>query len=294
MRVHLGRVITAMVTPFKTDLSVDYGKAQSLARYLLKNGSDGLVVAGTTGESPTLSSEEKLRLFEAIKETVGDQGSVIAGTGNNCTRDSVELTKKAEEIGVNACMLVTPYYNKPPQSGLFNHFKTIAKSTSLPVILYNVPSRTVRNLNAETVIALSKIENIVAVKEASGDMEQIARIIQGTPEDFLMYSGEDATTFSLIALGGYGVISVASHFVGKEIKEMIDFYQAGSGDKARQIHLELLSFFKTLFATTNPILVKAALKLKGFDVGGLRPPLIEASEDEVSNLKLAMEKMSLL
>ena len=294
MTGRFGQVITAMVTPFKSDLSVDYDRAQSLALYLLRNGSDGLVVAVTTGESPTLTSQEKLNLFKVVKEAVGNSGSVIAGTGNYCTRDSIELTKKAEEIGVNACMLVTPYYNKPPQAGLVNHFRMVAENTSLPVVLYNVPTRTVRNLDAETVITLSKIKNIAAVKEASGDLEQIAKIIRETSEDFELLSGEDATTFPLVALGAHGVVSVASHLVGQEIKEMIYSYRTRTKDKARQIHLNLLPFFKALFATTNPILVKAALKLRGFDVGGLRPPLIEATEDEVSNLKLVMNKMNLL
>lgn len=294
MKVNLGQVLTAMVTPFNDDLSVNLNQAQQLANYLVENGSDGLVVSGTTGESPTLSDDEKVELYKAVKETVGDRATVIAGSGYNCTRESIELTKRAEKTGVDACMLVTPYYNKPPQEGLFKHFKMIAESTSLPVILYNVPSRTVRNLEAETVVALSEVDNIVGVKEASGDLEQVAKIINETPDNFIVLSGEDVVTFHLVCLGGDGVISVASHLVGQEMKEMIKAVKNQDIKTAQGIQSKLLPVFKILFLTTNPIMVKEALNLKQIDVGGLRPPLVSASEKQRETLKQAMEKLGLL
>ncbi|MDP3013783.1 MAG: 4-hydroxy-tetrahydrodipicolinate synthase [Candidatus Subteraquimicrobiales bacterium] len=289
-----GEVLTAMVTPFKNDSSVDYDKAQELADYLINNGSDGLVISGTTGESPTLTSEEKLNLFKVVKEAVGNKASVIGGTGNYSTKESVELTRKAEKTGIDGCMLVGPYYNKPPQEGLFKHFKTIAESTSLPVIVYNVPSRTACNIEAETTIKLSVIENIVAVKEASGNLEQIGKISKETADDFLIYSGDDSMTLPILALGGTGAISVASHVVGKEIKEMITEYKKGNLTKAKDIHLKLMPLFKALFMTTNPIMVKAAVRLKGIDVGALRLPLIEATDDQIAKLKKVMEDTNVL
>ncbi len=289
-----GEVLTAMVTPFKEDLSVDYDRAQELASYLIDNGSDGIVVTGTTGESPTLSDDEKVNLYQAVKEAVEGKGSVIAGTGYNCTRESIQLTKRAENVGVDGCMLVTPYYNKPPQKGLYNHFKTIAESTSLPTILYNVPSRTARNLEADTVIALSEVPNIVGVKEAGGNFEQVAKIINKTPENFLLYSGDDAITYPILALGGDGVISVASHIAGREIKKMVSFYKSGNVKDSLGIHMRLLPFFKSLFLTTNPIMVKAGVKLMGIEVGELRPPMVSATEEQVLKLKKAMDELGLL
>ncbi|GAI39942.1 unnamed protein product, partial [marine sediment metagenome] len=214
-----GRLLTAMVTPIDTYGKVDYSQAKKLATALLNSGSDGVVVSGTTGECPTLSREEKLCLFGEVKSVVGDRGVVIAGTGSYNTADAVELTREAEKTGVDGCLLVVPYYNRPTQEGLFQHFKTIAQATSLPCILYNVPSRTVTNLTAETAVRLSQIDNIIGVKEASANLDQIAKIIQGAREDFLVYSGNDSDTLPILALGGYGVISVASHLVGLQIKQ---------------------------------------------------------------------------
>ena len=213
----VGRLLTAMVTPFDARGQVDYQQARKLALSLLDSGSDGLVVSGTTGESPTLSHEEKLRLFSEIRSAVADRGAVVAGTGTYDTRESRELTKEAERIGVDACLLVVPYYNRPTQQGLEEHFKAIARSTALPCIIYNVPSRTVANLAADTLIKLSQVDNIVGVKEASGNFGQISEIIQGTGKDFLVYSGNDSDTLPILALGGYGVISIASHLVGIQI-----------------------------------------------------------------------------
>src|SRR4030043_1068829 len=218
----LGRLLTAMVTPFDDGGAIDYQRARNLAKSLLDSSSDGLVVSGTTGESPTLSREEKLRLFAEIRSAVADRGTVVSGTGNYDTRESQELTKEAERIGVDACLLVVPYYNRPTQQGLWEHFKAIAQSTTLPCIIYNVPSRTVTNLAADTLIKLSQIDNIMGVKEASGNFGQIAEIIQGVREDFLVYSGNDSDTLHILTLGGYGVISVASHLVGIQIKNMME------------------------------------------------------------------------
>jgi len=274
----LGRLITAMVTPFTEDGSVDYEQVQRLALALLDSGSDGLVVVGTTGESPTLIREEELRLFAEVKSAVGQRGSVIAGTGSNSTAEALATTKGAEQIGVDACLLVVPYYNKPTQEGLYQHFKTIAQGTSLPCILYNVPSRTVTSLSAETTIRLSQVDNIVGVKEASGNLDEIAKIIDNTGEDFTLWSGNDSDTLPILALGGYGAISVVSHLVGSQIKEMIDFFLNGQIDKAAGIHRHLMPLFKTLFVVANPIPLKYALNHLGFRVGSPRLPLIPPDE----------------
>ncbi len=274
----LGRLLTAMVTPFDTQGEVDYKQAKRLALSLLDSGSNGVVVSGTTGECPTLSKEEKLRLFAETKSALGNRGTVVAGTGNYNTRESQELTKEAEKTGVDACILVVPYYNRPTQQGLWEHFKAIAQSTTLPCIIYNVPSRTVTNLAADTIIRLSKIDNIVGVKEASGNLGQIAEIIQGTREDFLVYSGNDSDTFPILALGGYGVISVAAHLVGIQIKDMMEKFLNGKPQEAAEIHRHLLSLIDALFIVPNPMPVKWALNYVGFPVGKPRLPLIEPDE----------------
>jgi 4-hydroxy-tetrahydrodipicolinate synthase len=285
----LGRLLTAMVTPFDAQGEVDYQQARRLALALLDSGSDGVVVSGSTGESPTLSREEKLRLFAETKSALGNRGIVIAGTGNYNTRESQELTKEAEKTGVDACLLVVPYYNRPTQQGLWEHFKAIAQSTTLPCILYNVPSRTVTNLAADTVIKLSQIDNIVGVKEASGNFGQIAEIIQGTREDFLVYSGNDSDTFPILALGGYGVISVASHLVGIQIKDMIDRFLSGKFQEAAKIHRHLLPLVNALFIVSNPIPVKWALNYVGFPVGKPRLPLMEPDEKSADLIKATLK-----
>lgn len=273
-----------MVTIFKDDLSVDYDACLKLANFLIENGSDGLVVSGTTGESPTLTDDEKLNLFSKIKEEIGGKARIIAGTGSNSTEHSIELTKEAEKTGVDAVMLVTPYYNKPPQEGLIQHFKAVAKATSLPVILYNVPSRTGLNIEAQTSITLSKVENIEAIKEASGNLEQIKTIIDTTEDSFKVYSGDDSSTFEIMKLGGDGVISVASHIVGSQIKEMLNLCTQGNFEDAEQLNNQLMPLFKGLFKTTNPILVKAGLELIGQPGGPLRLPLIAATAEQKSEL----------
>jgi 4-hydroxy-tetrahydrodipicolinate synthase len=285
-----GRLITAMVTPFKEDGAVDYEQAKKLALALLNSGSDGLVVVGTTGESPTLLRDEELRLFTEIKSVVGDKGSVIAGTGSNSTREAIEATKAAEKIGVDACLLVVPYYNKPTQDGLYRHFKSIAESTSLPCILYNVPSRTITSLSSDTVIKLSKIENIIGIKEASGNLNEISRIIENTGDDFLVWSGNDNDTLPMLALGGYGVISVASNIVGRQIHEMIDCFINGDTAGAAKMHRQLIPLIDVLFKVANPIPIKYAMNQIGFRVGSTRPPLCEPDENTANLIKETLKK----
>jgi 4-hydroxy-tetrahydrodipicolinate synthase len=286
----LGRLITAMVTPFDEKGEVDYEQAKKLALALLDSGSDGVVVVGTTGESPTLIRQEEYCLFTEVKAAVGKRGAVIAGTGSNNTAEALEATKEAERIGVDACLLVVPYYNKPTQEGLYQHFKTVAESTSLPCILYNVPSRTVTNMSADTVVRLSQVDNIIGVKEASGNLEQIAKIISDTPEDFLVWSGNDSDTFPIMAIGGYGIISVISHLVGKQIKQMIDSFVGGRIDEAAAIHRHLLPLVNAMFIISNPIPVKYAVNQVGFKVGKPRLPLTEPDEKTAAIIKDTLKK----
>jgi 4-hydroxy-tetrahydrodipicolinate synthase len=291
----IGRLLTAMVTPFDRDGQLDTVQAGRLARALLDSGSDGLVVAGTTGEAPTLTLKEKLKLFETVKQAVGGRGAVIAGTGTYSTAESIEMTREAERLGLDGVLLVVPYYNKPTQEGLFRHFEAIARSTRLPCILYNVPSRTGTNMTAETVIRLSHIPNIVGVKEASGDLAQAARIIQGTREDFRVWSGNDEDTLPLLAIGGYGVISVASHLVGVQIQTMIQAFLNGEREKAAAIHRRLLPLVKALFLIGNPMPVKFALNHVGFRVGAPRLPLCEPDEAVAEQIRaeLARQRIDL-
>jgi 4-hydroxy-tetrahydrodipicolinate synthase len=281
----LGRLLTAMVTPFDDGGKLDYKRAKRLALALLDSGSDGVLVAGTTGESPTLSRDEKLRLLAEVKSAVGDRGVVVVGTGSYNTAESAELTKEAERAGADAILLVVPYYNKPTQEGLYQHFRTIASCTALPCILYNVPSRTVVNLSAETAVRLSQIDNIVGIKEASGNLDQVAEIIEGTSEDFLVYSGNDGDILPILALGGYGVISVASHLVGLQIRDMIEKFVVGETRKAADIHRRLLSLVNMLFIISNPIPVKYALNHVGFPVGKPRLPLTEPDEKSAAFIR---------
>ena len=283
--VKIGRLLTAMVTPFDEAGGVDYKQARRLALALLDSGSDGLVVVGTTGESPTLIREEELRLFAEIKSALAGRGSVVAGTGSNSTAEALGTTKEAEKIGVDACLLVVPYYNKPTQEGLYQHFKTIAQGTKLPCILYNVPSRTVANLSADTAIRLSHIDNIIGIKEASGNLAQVAKIINDARDGFLVWSGNDGDTLPIIASGGYGVISVISHLVGSQIKEMIDDIISGKIDEAAIIHRSLLPLIDAMFVVANPIPLKYALNCVGFKVGKPRLPLTEPDEKTAAYIK---------
>lgn len=283
-----GRVITAMVTPFHEDGSVNYEGAAELARHLVANGSDGLVVAGSTGEAATMTAEEKLKLFEVVLEAVGDRASIIAGTGSNDTMASVKFTQAAEKVGVHGALVVGPYYNKPTQEGFYQHFKTIAEATSLPIMLYNVPGRTASNIAPETVARLAEIPNIVAIKEASGNIEQATEIIRVTPADFKVYSGDDAMTLPLIAVGGEGIVSVAGHVVGNQIQAMIQAFLAGDIKKAQEINLSILPVFKAMFIVTNPIPVKTSVGLLGLPAGPLRLPLTAADDAVVARLKAVL------
>ena len=276
-----------MVTPFAPDGSLDYEAARRLALALLDSGSEGLVVAGTTGESPTLTHEEKLRLFAEVKSAAGDRGAVIANTGTYNTAESVELTREAERTDVDGILLVTPYYNKPPQEGLRRHFEAIATATRLPCILYNLPGRTSVNMTAETTIGLSMIENIVGIKEASGDLKQIARIIEGANEGFRVWSGADEDTLPVLEAGGYGVISVISHLVGRQMRSMIEDFLAGRTDEASSCNQRLAPLIKAMFSMTNPIPMKYALRQLGFAVGEPRLPLCDP--DEAAGEKIMAE-----
>lgn len=280
-----GRVITAIVTPFKEDQSLDVEAAQKLADHLVNNGSDGLVVSGSTGESPVLSTEEKVTLFKAIKEAVGSRARVLAGTGGNNTAASIELTARAEALGVDGVMLVVPYYNKPSQEGLYRHFTQIARSTALPVMLYNIPGRTGTNLLPATVARLAEEENVVALKEASGSLDQVSEIAGLVKDKLTIYSGDDSLTLPMLALGAAGVVSVASHIVGPQIQEMVQAFISGHLQRARQLHYQLFPVFKGLFITTNPVPVKAALRFLGHPVGRPRLPLVDVTPAEEESLR---------
>jgi len=274
-----------MVTPMKSDGSVDYQQAVKLGERLANSGSDGVVVSGTTGESPTLSFEEKVRLFSEIANALGGKSEVIAGTGSYSTEESIRLTKAAEKAGVDGIMLVTPYYNKPSQEGLYQHFKAIAGESTLPVMVYNVPGRTSTNLLPETVARLADIDNIVAIKEACGNLEQISFLRSLVPDDFLIYSGDDALTLPVLAVGGCGVVSVASHLAGRRIKSMVEAFFSGDVHQATEIHLELLPLIKALFITTSPVPVKRALEFVGVETGPVRLPLVDLNPQETEFIK---------
>ncbi len=283
--MEIGRLLTAMITPFDDEGQVDYEQARRLARALLDSGSDGLVVAGTTGEAPTLTHDEKLKLFASVKEAVDGRGAVIAGTGTNDTAASIELSQEAERIGVDGLLLTVPYYNKPTQDGLYRHFEAIARATRLPCILYNIPSRTAINMTAETTLRLSRVPNIVGIKEASGDLAQIARIIDDAGEDFRLWSGDDAMTLPILAVGGYGVIAVVSHLTGAQLHRIIDDYLAGRTADAARGHRRLLPLMQTLMtAASSPAPVKYALNQVGFRVGAPRLPLVEPEGDAAERI----------
>ncbi len=290
-----GRVIAAMVTPFSEDGSVNYAVAEKLAIHLIDNGNDGLVVCGTTGESPSLSWEEEYELFRVVKGAVGKRAKIIAGTGSNSTSEAIAATQKAARLGLDGSLQVVPYYNKPPQEGLYRHFKAIAEACpELPMMLYNIPGRTSRNLEAETVAKLAEIPNILAIKEASGDLEQACQIHRLTPSEFGIYSGEDSLTLPLLTVGGVGVVSVASHLVGKQMQEMLQAFVEGKNEVATKIQIKLFPLFKILFVTTNPIPIKAALNLQGWKVGGLRSPLCELQLELKEKLETVLKDLSLI
>ncbi len=283
-----GKLLTAMVTPFDEAGEIDFSAASNLIEHLIDTGTDGLVVAGTTGESPTLTDKEKIGLFDFVVKQVNGRIPVLAGTGSNNTRASIELTKAAEATGVDGIMLVSPYYNKPSQEGLYAHFSAIAANTSLPIMLYNIPGRTSVNITPETIIRLSQIANIVSVKEASGDLDAAAKIIQNTADDFSVYSGDDGMTIPLLAIGATGVVSVVAHIIGNEMKEMIQSFLNGSHTRAAQIHREILPVIKALFSAPSPAPVKSALNLHGVSAGGVRLPLVDLTNEEKESLKKAL------
>jgi 4-hydroxy-tetrahydrodipicolinate synthase len=290
-----GRLLTAMVTPFDPSGELDLPRAQELALRLLDQGTEALVVCGTTGESPTVFYDDKLRLFEAVIEAVDGAAPIIANAGDNCTDDSVEFAKQVVKLGVDGIMAVVPYYNKPPQEGLYRHFGAIASAVDVPVILYNIPGRSVINMEAGTTLRLAAhFENIVAVKEASSNLTQIAAIIDGAPLGFEVLSGNDEDTLPMMGLGATGVISVASHVVGPQLAEMLNAQASGDHTRALKIHLELMPLFKALFMTANPIMVKNALELANFPVGECRLPLIPATEDQTAEIARIMRHLDLI
>lgn len=292
---HFGNVITAMITPFTPAGEVDYQAAAQLARYLLDHGSDGLVVAGTTGEGAVMTADEKLQLFSTIVDAVGPDVPIIANTGSYDTRESVALTVAAEKTGVSAVMAVVPYYNKPTQEGCYQHFAAIAKATTLPIVLYNVPGRTSLNLEAKTVLRLANdYPNIVAVKEASGNLTQISQIARNMPEGFMIYSGDDSLTLPILAVGGTGIISVAAHLIGTQMQEMIQAFHAGDVKKAQQLHCHLLPIMQGMFFIANPIPVKEAVNMIGQPGGDFRLPLVHANEEEKSVIRHLLEDYQLL
>ena len=290
-----GRLITAMVTPFTPDLELDLPRTAALASRLLDQGSEALVVCGTTGESPTVFYDQKLEVFRAVIDAVGDRAPVIANVGDNCTADSVEFARKAASLGVDAIMCVVPYYNKPPQEGLYRHFRAIAEAVEVPVLLYNIPGRCVVNMTAETTLRLARdVENIVGVKEASGDLVQIARIVEGAPDGFEVLSGDDGMTLPMMGVGSTGVISVASHVAGPQMREMVEAHAAGEHTRALSLHLRLLPLFNALFMTSNPMMVKDALAQCGFPVGTCRLPLVPPTDVQSADLGRVLEHLGLI
>ena len=294
MAGRFGSLVTAMVTPFREDHTVDLDGAQSLASWLVEHGTDAVVVAGSTGESPTLTHKEKSELFRAVGEAIRGRGQVICGTGTYSTAETLELTQAAEDAGADGLLVVTPYYNKPPQRGLIAHFQHVADATDLPVIAYNIPGRTATRLEHDTLLQLAQHPNIVAVKDSTGDFQGISRLIAEAPADFEVYSGDDWATFGYVCLGAVGVVSVASHLVGPQLRQMIDLIETGDVAAARKIHESLSPLFNALFVTSNPIPLKAALEMVGRPTGEPRLPLVPATSEERARVRKALEDAGLL
>jgi 4-hydroxy-tetrahydrodipicolinate synthase len=286
----LGRCLTAMVTPFKENGDVDYVQTKKLAKALLASGNEGLVLAATTGEAPTLSWDEEMRIFTEVKNAVGDGPTLIAYTGSNSTKEAVEATEKAEKIGVDACLSVVPYYNRPSQEGIYQHFKAVSECTSLPIIMYNIPGRVVVNMTWETMARLSQLKNIQGVKEANGDMGHVAQVINNVREGFLVWSGNDNDTFPIMALGGYGVIGVTTHLCGRQYKKMIDLIIANKVQEAAVIHRKLVPLVNAMFSAPNPAPIKYALNYLGFKVGEPRLPLVAPTEKEGEKIIAELKK----
>lgn len=290
-----GRLITAMITPFDSERNLDLDRTEEFVDRLVKGGTDSIIVCGTTGESPTVFYPQKIEVIKAVVNAVDGRIPVVANVGDNCTQDSIDFAADVAPLGVDGFMCVVPYYNKPPQEGLYQHFKAIANSTDLPIILYNIPSRCVINMTAETTLRLAHdCENITAIKEASGKIEQVKEILEGAPEGFQVYSGDDSFTFPLMQAGGTGVISTISNVATARMKEIVDLCAAGKWDEATVANERLLPLMNGLFETTNPILVKEALALVGFPVGGVRLPLVDATPEQSARLEAIMREVGVL
>jgi 4-hydroxy-tetrahydrodipicolinate synthase len=294
MTGRFGAVVTAMVTPFRKDHSLDLDAAQALAAHLLDHGTESIVVAGSTGESPTLTHKEKLELFRAVIDTARGVGRVVCGTGTYDTAETLELSREAEELGCDGLLLVTPYYNKPPQRGLLEHFTRVANAVELPILVYNIPGRTATRIEHDTLLRLAAIPNIVGVKDSTGDFQAISRLIGEAPADFEVYSGDDWATFGYLCLGAVGIVSVAAHLVGDRIRQMCDLLFSGDIPAARKIHEELTPLFNALFITSNPIPVKTALEMLGHPVGPPRLPLVPATNEERDRIRKALQDAGLL
>ena len=290
-----GRLITAMITPFNEERELDLKRTEEFTDRLIQGGTDSIIVCGTTGESPTVFYPQKIEVIKAVIKAADGRVPIIANVGDNCTADTVEFAEDVAKLGVQGFMCVVPYYNKPPQEGLYQHFKTITDSTDLPIILYNIPGRCVINMKAETTLRLANdCENIVAIKEASGDIDQVRAIVEGAPDGFVVYSGDDSFTLPLMEAGGVGVISTISNVATARMKEIVDAAAKGDWDNARVLNERLLPLMNGLFETTNPILVKEALKLDGFPVGGVRLPLVDATEEQSRRLESVMREVGVL
>jgi 4-hydroxy-tetrahydrodipicolinate synthase len=294
MAGRFGAVVTAMVTPFREDHSLDVDAARSLAAHLYERGTESIVVAGSTGESPTLTHKEKLELFRAVIEVARGRGKVLCGTGTYDTAETLELSGEAEELGADGLLLVTPYYNKPPQRGLLEHFSQVANAVSIPVVAYNIPGRTGIRIEHDTLLRMADVPNIVGVKDSTGDFQAISKLISEAPPDFEVYSGDDWATFGYLCLGAVGVVSVAAHLVGGRIKQLCDLIEAGDIPAARKIHEELTPLFNALFITSNPIPVKTALEMVGHPVGPPRLPLVPATAEERERIRKALVDAGLL
>ncbi len=291
---NFGRVLTAMITPFDGDGKVNYAVAEALASHLADHGTDTVLLCGTTGESPTLSWDEEYELFHVVKAAVAGKAKVMAGTGSNSTQEAIAATRKAQTLGLDGTLQVVPYYNKPPQEGMYRHFEAIAKACpDIPMMLYNIPGRTGSNLLPETVVRLAQVPGIVAIKEASGSLDQASEIRRLAPSKFAVYAGDDALTLPMLSVGSAGIVSVASHLVGDDLQAMVRAFESGNVAEARDVHLRLQPLFKTLFLMTNPIPVKAALQLQGWDVGSVRSPLVEVSEEVTQKLKAVLDELGI-
>ena len=292
---NFGRVLTAMITPFDREGKVSYAVAEALATHLADHGTDTVLLCGTTGESPTLSWDEEYELFRVVKAAVKGKAKVMAGTGSNSTQEAIAATRKAQDLGLDGTLQVVPYYNKPPQEGMYRHFEAIAKACpDIPMMLYNIPGRTGSNLLPETVVRLAQVPSITAIKEASGSLDQASEIRRLAPSEFAVYAGDDALTLPMLSVGGAGIVSVASHLVGDDLQGMVRAFESGNVAEARDIHLRLQPLFKTLFLMTNPIPVKAALELQGWEVGSVRSPLVKVSEEVTQKLESVLNELGIL